>query len=69
MPVSKRSPRNKARRKFIGDGTLDQKWNRSMRYDQEKRKKAESITRKNERIKKRKDMRAKRDHFEKRGVL
>lgn len=69
MSVSKRSPRNKARRKFIGEGSFEQKWSRGLQYEQMKKRKAESIARKNERIKKRKDMRAKRDHFERRGVL
>lgn len=69
MTVSKRSPRNKARRKFIGNGGPDDKFNRSRRWEIEKRKKAESLLRKQNRNQKNKDLRAKRAHFESRGVL
>jgi len=69
MPVSKRSKRNQNRREMINHGHPDGKMRRSARYEDQKRDKSESMTRKQERIKKGREKRKTFNMFTRRGVL
>ena len=71
MPVSKRSTRNKLRRKFLGIGRFKFIRRYMLGFDWEDRKKqrAAALKLRQQKARKRQEQRQKKDHFTQRGVL